>query len=146
MIKIEKLTPAQIAENWDVLREGFFSAMPSNTVGYESVRQTAMLDLAAQDFAQVWVALDQGKPIAYAYTIFHVDPVVRSKNLLVYAFFTLTRTKVNIWKDGVDTLLKFAKANGCLSVMAFTEEQSVVNMVRSVGGNVETRLIYKRVL
>lgn len=146
MHKLVQLTPAQISDHWETLTSGFVSALPPLVTGREALRQTIMLDLASRDLAHVWAAMEGEKPLGYIYTTFVTDPVMQSRNLLIYAVFSVERTTVVTWRESLNTLLKFAKASKCMAVTAYTQELAVINMVNSIGGNAETRFIYKEVL
>lgn len=145
MYELIQVTPSKVAENWFSLSEGFASYLQPLVAGQESIRQTAMLELAVRDMAYVWIVSDKDKPIFHVYTILELDPVTRSCNLLIYAMFPVKILTVPIWKDLMAALSKFAKGLGCIAVTLFTKDSRVIDLMNSVGGSVDERYIYREV-
>ncbi len=63
-------------------------------------------------------------------------------NLLVYMSVSLVRGKVptELWVDAAETLLKVCRDRGYKSLMGYTRSSEFINLVKHMGGDVDTRL------
>jgi hypothetical protein len=94
--------------------------------------QNIMLSLMAESM-QCWLLFDE-EIHGYVVTTIAADTITREKTLNIYTLFlykSLGNTRV--WKDCVYELNKFAKANGCKAITAYTVNEKVASIANKVG-------------
>ena len=66
-----------------------------------------------------------------------------AKTLIIYTLYSVSPKPVasEIWVDGFDTIIRYAKAEGCTSIGAFTQESNVVALASSMNADVSTTYI-----
>ena len=79
---------------------------------------------------------------ALAMTNFIYDQVSDTKSLLIYALYgNFMSEEKRSWVEGYNSLRIFAKANDCISIVAYTNLRQVVKLVNSLGGDTTTTFI-----
>ncbi len=144
MIETNQLTPDQISEIWQNIKVGFETGLPPVLKGGEA-RMLRILTNAMDNKVQVWQITSAGEPQVYLLTYINVDFITGVRNLLIYSMFSMGGTPNLVWDEGFFVISKFAKANGCLSIMAFTENEEVIRIVKQLKGNTDQRLVYMEV-
>jgi len=139
-----RLTPDQVAYAWDGLKEPIRQTL----LPHLSVTDEALNNILAgitQGVSQVWVLTDEvdGKNRVYAVgvTTFSVEGATGDKNLLIYSLYGFRFVPEKLWMEGLEGLKRFAKANGCGKLIAFTVVDRIVTIARSLGANTNVRQI-----
>lgn len=88
---------------------------------------------------------DRSVPTAIITTTDHIDSLAEIKSLLIYTFTSLGDLTKEDYQKGFNTLMRYAKAKGYSSIVAYSNLRSIVNLVRSSGGRAEYILIEKEV-
>lgn len=137
-----QLTSNQIAQVWPSLKEPIRKALiPQMNVSDEAMNN--ILKHLAQGTSQAWLLTDvvDGKSVVYASgtTCFSVEAMTGTKNLLIYSLYGYQFIPDKLWKDALQTLIAFAKREGCYKVIAFTLVDRVVDIAQKLGAQVNVR-------
>ena len=84
---------------------------------------------------------DLGGLVGIVTTKIVVDDIALSKNLLI---FTVTMTEAHensVWSEGYYYFSKYAASKGCTSIIAYTNQESVVLLAESIKGDTQWRLL-----
>jgi len=141
-----KLVAKDISKWWSGISEGISRSLPPFTK-YTKDRMSSILKCLMEDTLHCWVLTqyDSVKNTTIMYAIvtteFTVDTVTITKNLTIFSLYALQPVPEQMWKDGFDTLAKFAKANHCNQILAFSDIPQVINIVNKLGGDTSTTLI-----
>ena len=141
-MKLLKFSPTQIMENWPYIKECIALSLPP----YVLASSDAMLRIQEQllvEYLECWACVDDklGELFGIVTTKIAVDDLTLTKNLLV---FTITITEAHehsVWSDGYYYLSKYATAKGCASIIAYTNQESVVALANSIKGDTSWRLL-----
>lgn len=141
-----QLRPKDITKHWEGISEAISKSLPPITTA-SAERMTFILRSLLVEVMQCWVLCkpnvgkDTTDIYAIATTEYAIDPGSGTRNLLIFSLYSLQKIPQELWKDGYETLQKFAKANNCESIIAFTDVPAVIHLVEGFGGNVATRLL-----
>ena len=138
------LLPEQISEKWDIIKRGVEVAVPPTVLTSPKVINNILMSLL-NGSAQCWVEykVEEGKNIVYGFLITAVldDFLSGVRNLLIYSLFGARPIEDDIWIKGLETIRKYAKANNCEKVIAYSNVKRIEEIVNSLGGKVEWKFI-----
>jgi len=135
-----QLLPRDITRHWEGISEAISKSLPPIT-SLSKDRMTVILKSLIAGTMQCWILHRPDGMYVVATTEFAVDPGSKTKNLLIFSIFGLRQVPQELWKEGYEGLRRFAKANGCESIIAFTDVPAVVSLVEGLGGDTKTRLL-----
>jgi len=134
---VRKLTNSQLSENWNDLKTAIVRALPPKVDQESSL--VRLLEKALSGEAQVWVGMEDERIKFIAVTTFILDPVTEEKHLLIYALYGYSVLSEDLWKEGIEILVSFARDTKCRKITAYTEVPRVLEMARdTLGANVKT--------
>ena len=138
------LLPDQIAEKWDLIKRGVEIAVPPTVSSSPRVINNILMGLL-EGSAQCWVEyeVESKKNVVYGFVITTImeDFLSGARNLLLYSLFGAKPLEDAIWVRGLETMRKYAKANGCEKVVAYSNVERIEEVVKSLGGKVEWKFI-----
>ena len=139
-----RLLPNDISKYWNGISEAISKSLPP-FITYDKEGMLVILNSLMSGIMHCWLLHEiEGDKItlyAIATTEFSIDPASRTKSLLIFSLYGLQPTPIESWKDSYETLRLYAKANGCSSILAFSDVPEVLNIVGKMGGDINTRLI-----
>lgn len=143
-----KLSADQITRYWEDIKAALVSAVPPLAQADQG-HVTQFLENLVMGRLQAWTLVEkkgEGEKATYDIKALVVTTVWRdlgtgAKNLLIYALYGYSFVSPDLWKEGLEALKKFARAEGCHQIVAFTKVPRVIQIVEGLGGNSDTRLI-----
>lgn len=143
-----KLTPDQIASNWEFLKQNIFINSPLE-VGIEvKSRLNNILQLLLVDELQCWAAVRKVELeskcdiLGFALTQVLENNITGSKNLLLYSAVGFNDSfTINMWRSFLLTLVRYAKGQGCNTVFAYTNNQGLIDLAQKLHGDVSQRMV-----
>lgn len=133
--------PDKVGEHWDFFADVIGDSLPPN-IYLNGEGMSMVLSSALLEKLHVWVYEDgDGKAVFVMSTTVLEDPVTGQKNLLIYSFTSLRKIEPSMWEESFETLRKFAKAQGAVGIIAYTENDRIANYVQSLGARTSNRLI-----
>jgi len=139
-IQLVRVTPDKVMEYWYQIRECIVAALPPYVEPSEKnflIIQESMLT----ESLHCWVAMENSQIYGVCTTRFTRDETSGEKNLLIYTVTITEAHPTSLWRDCLATLSRFAIANNCRSILAFSENERVLEICTSIGANIDTRLI-----
>lgn len=137
-----RLLPEQVSEHWQEIRPAIEGALPPTSVGG---RMQNVLSEVLTDKLKVWVNFyeKEGKKIfnGVVTTSIIIEIGTGSKSLLIYTVFGYNESSQRDWMDGLATLRKYAKAEECTSIVAYSNIDNVIAMASRLGADTSYRLI-----
>jgi hypothetical protein len=138
-----KLSSEQVANYWGFLKMGFKEALPP-TVGCVPDRMSNMLTAFLTAKLECWVSVEKGESnniTGYIATEILKDEISGTRSLFIYAVYGLHNSKASTWLEGVETLKKYAQANKCHRIIAYSDVPSIISFIEKAGGAVNYRLL-----
>jgi len=138
---VTKLNSPQIEEHWDDLKDAIRAGVGSG-VSLSDDELNNMLHKFLRGEGQVWVGMQDSKICLVATTFFVYDMGGEVKHLLIYSLYGYSKIAQEVWNDGRNQLLSFARGSKCGKVTAFTSIPRVLQVAHDVlGGDINTRYI-----
>jgi len=137
---ILQLASDQCAAYWEDIKNVVLASMPSFADRSPDGLNQVLANLL-DGHAQAWVALDANVVVATAVTIIQTDTITGIRNLLIYALAGYGNIREEIWKDGIEALKSFAKAQGCYKVIAFSSVPRILTIAEGLGVNCSARVL-----
>ena len=135
------LTPEQISSHWEAIKLSLNTSIRGEVPNRMNMPNN-VLQLLLSGMMQCWLSYRNGEDghIIEGFLLTQVvdDGITGNRNLLIYAVHTSHNNAVReSFLKAVDTLKKFGKSNGCQGIVGFTDSESIVTFVTSVGGSFE---------
>ncbi len=138
-----KLLPEQISKFWDVVKYAIEESLPPIASDHPD-KMNRILSSALSDEIGVWVSYTHGdntKIDAVILTKVNYDDASGSKSMLIYCLYGFRKVSEEIWHSWFDAVRKYAISRGCSRVVAYTDVPKVIEMAKSLGGNVDYTFI-----
>lgn len=141
---LTKLLPDQISKMWDLLRYCIEQSMPVNIEMHPN-KMDKLLMSALNGKLEVWAAYrkEEDKVVfeGILVTRFVYDDATDSKNMLIYALYGYEKISEDTYLNGLKTIIKYAHANNCYQIIAYTDRENVVELVNQLGGDTSFTMV-----
>jgi len=142
---VVKLIPDQIAELWDIIKYALEQAPPLMVDTADQRWLNKILEAAMSGQIDIWIGYtktDEGNRFeAVGITSFEIDKFVKQKSLLIYYVYTFRDTQLDIWKEALLTVTKYAKSRRCTKVISYSDNEKIISLAKATNGNVDVRFI-----
>ena len=140
-----RLMPEQTAKFWEQIKYAIENSMPPIVRG--TMNMNKVLYSLESGRMVAWASVDNGKIVAIVTTTIMEDTCTDMKNLLIYSVYGIADQigKKN-WTDGYETLMKYAKAQGCMQMVAFSRVEAIKRIAKHFGADVDNTLIAIQVI
>lgn len=131
------LEPRQVGDYWELIKEALYhSGIP--TMGPESEAYPNVLaSLLNGELASfLYGKYDQGvmqsvEMVVVAGII--TDSFSLTKNLIIYALWSIHGNDKWDWLEGLNTLKKFARAHNCINIFGYSNNLKMISMAQALG-------------
>ena len=143
-----QLTPEQIANNWDFLRQCIVINTPMQREHKEQDNNLLLALLGG--VMQCWVEAiqtTQGQQVktelrAVVITQILSDEISQIHNLLIYSLVGLNNAfDFNSWHAGILTLTRFGQSKGCSRILAYTSNENIIHFIERLGADTSQRVL-----
>ncbi len=140
-----KLTPEQIAANWEVIKDALNIVMSPLDSGRPDRNPTLLRSLLT-DCMQGWaICREEGGNkvtiLGFVFTTFTANEDLAIKNLLIYGVCGYGEFPKNVLKKSLITLARYAKGLGCASVIGHTNNEAIIRLANRLGAKTDMRFI-----
>lgn len=130
--RVFKLLPDDYKYYWPIVRYGLQQAVPPTAGdGLDALRKILIKLMAGR--AQGWVYEEDRQIKATSVTYIERDQMTGERFLVFYSLYAYTVLPLETWRQLLKTLLKFAQANKCARIIAYIQDDSVVEMAKVIG-------------
>ena len=147
-----KLTLDQIANSWPYLKGFILEAVGTGDYFYDAKLGKEILDQLLLERADCWVAYKSDlekktvTPFAVIVTICNVPVLGGEKEMFIYsatAFDSIAAGTPgeDVMKSSFEALLKYAKAQGCKKIVAYSKAARLIKLFASYGGDTSMRYL-----
>jgi len=128
------LMPEQISNYWEDIKAGLNDALPPGAPD----RNQRLLGKMLTGTVQVWISYHHGvgESVVDGAVVTSVieDRVHDTRNLLLYALWTIGDTRSTTWREGIKALKKYAQGRMCSRVVAYSDQEEIIEMAKALGG------------
>ena len=140
---LTKLLPDQIANFWDIIKYRIEQSLPP-TVGEHPDKMNRILSSCLSGKIQCWASYirseDKTKFEGIVLTQVLYDDAWYTKNLLIYCLYGYEEIDKQSWFNGLKSIAKYAKKQGCNQVIAFTDVPYMIEKTKELGGEAKYTL------
>lgn len=140
-----RLTPDQITTHWPFVDRALKEAIPPITYSSPETHQNILASLlrGGMHCWAIFVMDKEGAPVMLGYMITTVgeDGCSKVRNLIIYLLYMFKDVPAEVWKDGFETLRKFAKEEGCHRITAYSDNAQAIYMAKQLGARSRYRYI-----
>lgn len=141
---LTKLLPEQVSKFWPVIKYSIEQALPP-LVEEHPDKMNRLLSSALVGDLDVWASYvkEEGgnRFEAIVTTRFLYDNSSDTKSMLLYTIFAYDKTSSQSWMEGYETLKKYALANKCKRLIAYSASEAVINIAKAFGADTEYTFI-----
>jgi len=136
---LQQIMPEQIPAFWGPIEETLRKALPA-IPGESENKFNNILTKLLEGIMTCWVAykvVNKEKiSNAIVLTIPISDVLTETKSLLIYALATINEEKGSLqdYQEGITALRKYAKFIGCNRVIAYVDDEYLIDMIKKIGG------------
>lgn len=145
---LTKLLPDQVSKFWDVISYAMEQSLPP-TVGENPDKMNNILMATLSGKLDIWASYKKVDKVnkfeGILATRIIYDDVTCMNNLLIYAIYGYDLVSKTSWLEGLKTITKYAKSQGCSLIVAYTNSEKVIKVVNSLGGDTSFSFISFRV-
>ena len=135
-----RMVPDKVAEKWDIMKGCIHSALPPTSLDTE-VHMTNILEAILCGKMVCW-AFEVEEQVKYLIVTQVIeDDVTHTRNFFVFALVSILPVTMEEWQEGFITLQTYAKYILCDLVSAYTKNPRIMQIVKHLGGDVETRYL-----
>jgi len=133
-----KMLPEQISKFWDVIKYGVEQSLPP-IAGEHPDKINRILSAALSGSVDVWASYvkDDGNRILEGIVLTRIlyDGVSGTKNLLIYTVYGYNAVDDESYMKIFTTLVKYAKAKGCLQLVGYTTLSYLADICKEFGAD-----------
>ena len=138
------LLPSQISDKWNAIKYAISEAIPPTASESPEVMNNILMSLL-NGSSQCWASYQDNGTVksvdAILVTTIIEDFVSGTKTLQIYSLYGTKPIDDVSWIEGLATLKKYAKANNCIKVTAYSNVERIEEVVEFLGGEVEWKFI-----
>ena len=135
-----QVTPEQVESDWEIYKEALRRSLPLYVSGNDATMNDILKSILLEK-SQLWVYFIETKMSSVLLTYQQEDLVIDRRILFIYAVYSIDEAERVMVDNTFEVLRKYARANGCSAIHAYTNVRSIINLVRSIGGKAELALI-----
>lgn len=137
-----RFTPEQVTKFWPAIEPGIAMALPPGISNNPEAMNNVLASILVGS-SDCWMSYERnadGNAVVNGTVITQITKDESgTRNLLLYAVYGIGIANVAQWREGYEVLKKWAIANGCANIVAYTEVPELCNIVTRLGGNANWR-------
>ena len=139
---ITRLLPEQISAFWPIIKYAVEEALPP-MVGEHPDKMNRILAAMLSGKLDVWASYKKpdNKFEGIGVTQVLYDEPTNTKSLLLYSIYAYEKTNPDSWVEAWEAIVKWAKARGCKTIVAYSANSYVVEKAKLFGGNADFTFI-----
>lgn len=138
---INKLLPEQISNLWDIIKYAIEESLPPIVTKNQDSMNRILASLLSGKMS-CWISYTKGekesKFDAVILTKIIFDDATYTKNLLLYSVYGYTKMEPRHWMEGFAFMSKYALAQGCDRLIAYTEVPYLIEMAKQYDAEMQT--------
>lgn len=139
-----RFTPEQVTKFWYGIEAGIASALPPG-ISNDPDKMNNLLASILIGKTDCWISYERNEQGMAAVNGAVLTQIVAdesgARNLLLYAVYGVVTQVMSKWAEGYEVLRKWAAANSCAHITAYTDRPEICELAKRYGGNAEWRYI-----
>lgn len=145
---INKLTYDQVANLWDLIKEGIEKTVPYPIIGRHRYRESNILTSLLSGAMECWMLYEKDEEnetiILYSIslTTVYTDECTGNRALNLFAHLVYRDIPPNMWQEIFEAVKKYAKSRKCHSLVSATDRPELVHLASEFGIDTSFTLLY----
>lgn len=136
-----KILPEEINSKWNYYAPFIANSLPPD-IKKSQRGMVNTLEAILLDKLVCWGYYNkEGELLFLTTTKFEYDEVSKTRRLLIYTFTAVVQIDSSMFRTALESLRKYARSNGCTSIIAFTKNERVIEYLKRINAKTEFRLI-----
>lgn len=136
-----RLLPEQVSAQWEIIAPMLEASLPPISDPTPTV-MVNILEAILLDHAIVWVLeSESGKIKGVVLTTDWVDPICHYHHLMIYCVYGVETLSLEELQGAAQSVRKYAGTVGAESVLAYTADVRIAQLVRRLGGHADFVLL-----
>lgn len=131
-----------VAQGWDHLYDIVKRGLPADYTDHEFLKGN-LLEQIMSEKMHLWSILVDDKLVAVVLTSVGADKSTMCKNLIIYSFVSVATLQRGVFEQGLNVLQRFAKAQNCMKIVAYTQSRGVSKLASGLGATVSAMLTWE---
>ena len=140
-----RMTPEQISEYWEQLEFAIAESLPP-TVGESHDKMNNILMALLESRMQAWASYSlkesSAKVSGFVITQVMDDTASKTRSLLIYCLYGYEEVDKKEWMEGLQALRKYKDSVGCRRIIAYSNIDNIISLVKRLGGNTDYTFLY----
>ena len=132
--QLVKLDNTTVVAQWNEVEQVFVDSFVHIKKDWNEEEKTLLLKAVSDNQLQCWGVFKDNKLIAFATTAITIE-FWGEKKLLIFSLYGFDRVSLQSWHKLISDLSKYAKSSGCKKIVAFTNNERVIEIVKMYGGD-----------
>ena len=141
---LTRLLPDQVSKFWDIIKFAIEESLPP-IVGENPDKMNRILTSILSGKTQCWASYRRdGEKLIFegiCLTKIIYEDASDTRNLLIYAVYSYKKTVEESWMDAFLSVAKYAVAQKCTQVVAYSNVPYIVQKAKKYGGNTDFTFI-----
>lgn len=133
------LLPSQISDYWPLMKKDIEDSLPP-IADYGPYDLNNILYKMMAGFIIVWLVVDKEQKTKGFVTTTILSDASGVRTLLIYNAIAIENAPLSIWKEGYETLRKYANSKGCSKIGAFIQNEKILQLLGEF--DVDTRFVF----
>ena len=130
----------QVQNLWPAIKHGLKESLPPTVIANEQTMANTLAALLSGEMI-AFAAVQNNDVYAIVILSFIWDNIVKEQSLLVFSLFAYRHIDDEMWQQGFAELRAFAKANFCNKIVAYSQNERILDLVNDLGGSTAYRYI-----
>lgn len=145
---INKLTYDQIADCWDLIKEGIEETVPYPIAGRHRYRESNILTSLLSGGMECWMSYERDEEnetiLLYSISLLtiYTDECTGNRALNLFAHLVYRDIPPDMWQEFFESVKKYAKSQKCHSVVSTTDRPEIVQLANELGIDTSFTLLY----
>lgn len=135
-----QVLPEQVSAKWEFFAPMIGKSLPPMQAKSVKGMSNILASVLREDLS-VWIYEEDDNAYFILSTTVQKDNVSNKKFLLIYSLTGIREIKPRMWQEAYKTISRYAKSRGCESVIAYADDQKIVDFVESEGAKTDFTLI-----
>lgn len=138
---ITRLLPEQVSNLWDIIKHAIEESLPPIVTRSPDSMNRILASLLSGK-TDCWISYtkteEMSKFDAVILTKLIFDDATHTKNLLLYSVYGYAKMEPRHWMEGFAFMSKYALAQGCDRLIAYTEVPYLIEMAKQYNAEMQT--------
>jgi hypothetical protein len=134
-----------VNEQWEIVKEAIAASLPPTAPYTNEETISNLLTSILRGSLECWALYNGQDAVAIATFQVVLDGPTGIKSLMIYSLYSYISISYELWNVLLQRIKRHAREQGCSRIIAYTDVNRIIELVRILGGNTDFRFIWLEV-